>query len=139
MTKNLISALRFCLTGGFLLSGGMMLAAEGITLGDGKLPSLNWGETLGLARRQDRRRAQGGRRRQRPTTPEALQAAFDKVVSGVTIYMPPGAYRITKTLDLNRKCPKGAFAVTIIGHGRDTVPGLGRRHQWGTMVRGHTA
>lgn len=48
----------------------------------------------------------------------ALQAALDKVVSGTTLYLPPGVYRITKTLNYDRPRPLG---VSIIGHGRSTI------------------
>ena len=48
----------------------------------------------------------------------ALQAALDQIESGTTIYLPPGTYRITKTLDFNQNRPLG---ISIIGHGRSTT------------------
>jgi hypothetical protein len=46
----------------------------------------------------------------------ALQAALDTVRSGSTVHLPPGTYRITRTLAI--KGPVEGAAV--IGHGRDT-------------------
>lgn len=48
----------------------------------------------------------------------ALQNALYGVKSGTTIYIPPGKYRITKTLDFDESRPSG---VSIIGHGRSTI------------------
>ena len=47
----------------------------------------------------------------------AIQKAFDTVRSGSTIYIPPGVYRVTKTL----RIVGPAIGVTVIGHGRDTT------------------
>ncbi|HZK80968.1 MAG TPA: glycosyl hydrolase family 28-related protein [Humisphaera sp.] len=48
----------------------------------------------------------------------AIQASLDRLAEGVTIYFPPGTYRITQTL----QCPHGRFpGVTLIGHGRTTI------------------
>ena len=47
----------------------------------------------------------------------AIQSALDGVVSGTTIYLPPGTYRVTATLRI-----KGPLiGVSVIGHGRDTT------------------
>jgi len=46
----------------------------------------------------------------------ALQAAFDQVGDGATLYLPPGTYRITKTLALIG--PR--HGVLVVGHGCDT-------------------
>jgi len=46
-----------------------------------------------------------------------LQKAFDGVRNGSTIYLPPGTYRVTKTLRMRGP----AIGVTVIGHGRDTT------------------
>jgi hypothetical protein len=48
----------------------------------------------------------------------AIQAALNKIQDGVTIYFPPGTYKITKTLT----SPEGRFlGVSLIGHGRTTT------------------
>ena len=48
----------------------------------------------------------------------AIQAALDKLQDGVTIYFPPGTYRITQTLT----SPAGRYlGVTLLGHGRTTT------------------
>jgi hypothetical protein len=48
----------------------------------------------------------------------AIQAALDRIRDGSTIYFPPGAYRITKTL----MPPAGRFlGVTLLGHGNATT------------------
>ncbi len=44
----------------------------------------------------------------------AIQSALDLIQDGVTIYFPPGTYRITKTLS----SPEGRYlGVTLLGHG----------------------
>ena len=47
---------------------------------------------------------------------DALQAGLRAVTDGKTLYLPPGTYRITRTLEL-RGPVVGAL---IVGHGRDT-------------------
>ncbi len=48
----------------------------------------------------------------------AIQSALDQLADGLTIYFPPGVYRITKTL----QCPPTrAPGVSLIGHGRTTT------------------
>jgi len=47
----------------------------------------------------------------------AIQKALAGVRSGSTIYLPPGTYRVTKTLRITGP----AIGVTVIGHGRDTT------------------
>lgn len=47
----------------------------------------------------------------------AIQQALDAIVDGSTVYLPPGTYRITRTLSV--RGPK--VGVLIVGHGRDTV------------------
>jgi hypothetical protein len=55
---------------------------------------------------------------------EAIQKALDTIQRGVTIYFPPGTYRVTRTLvirSIPRSIPQGALVgVTLIGHGRET-------------------
>ena len=48
----------------------------------------------------------------------ALQEALNHVKAGSTVYLPPGTYRITKTLDFNQPRPTG---VLLIGHGSATI------------------
>lgn len=48
---------------------------------------------------------------------QALQDVFDQVKAGTTVYLPPGTYRVTRTLLV--KGP--AIGVSVIGHGRDTT------------------
>ncbi|MHB9134170.1 MAG: glycosyl hydrolase family 28-related protein [Armatimonadota bacterium] len=48
----------------------------------------------------------------------ALQKVFDMIKDGITIYLPAGTYRITKTLVL--KPGLRVSGLTLIGHGRDT-------------------
>ncbi len=49
---------------------------------------------------------------------DAIQAALNRLADGVTIYFPPGIYRITHTL----KPPTGRYlGVSLIGHGRTTT------------------
>ena len=51
----------------------------------------------------------------------AIQAAFSQVKRGVTIYFPPGTYRVTKTLTIDSPDKKSAlYGVAIIGCGRDS-------------------
>jgi hypothetical protein len=51
----------------------------------------------------------------------AIQSAFDLIKRGVTIYFPPGTYRVTKTLVIDSPDKKSAlYGVLIVGHGRDT-------------------
>jgi hypothetical protein len=46
----------------------------------------------------------------------ALQKAFDRIKDGMVLYLPPGIYRVTKTLKLiGPMC-----GVLVVGHGRDT-------------------
>lgn len=48
----------------------------------------------------------------------AIQAALGRIADGVTVYFPPGTYRVTRTL----QSPPGRFlGVTLLGHGRSTV------------------
>src|SRR5947209_8813190 len=48
----------------------------------------------------------------------AIQSALDRLADGVTVYFPPGTYRITRTL----VCPpRRAAGASLIGHGRSTV------------------
>jgi hypothetical protein len=47
---------------------------------------------------------------------DALQAGLSAVTDGKTLYLPPGTYRITRTLEL--KGP--VIGALIVGHGRDT-------------------
>lgn len=49
----------------------------------------------------------------------ALQKAFDKLGSNVTIYLPAGKYIISKMLQW--KSEKRLLGVSVIGHGRDTT------------------
>jgi len=46
----------------------------------------------------------------------ALQAGFDQMRDGSVLYLPPGTYRVTKTLTLLG--PR--HGVLVVGHGRDT-------------------
>ncbi len=53
---------------------------------------------------------------------EAIQTALDvanKANSGISIYFPPGAYRITKTIILGKKEAR-LQGMLLIGHGRST-------------------
>ncbi len=50
----------------------------------------------------------------------ALQAAFDLIKRGVTIYFPAGTYRVTKTLVIQSPDKSALYGVLIVGHGRDT-------------------
>ncbi len=51
----------------------------------------------------------------------AIQEAFDQIKRGVTIYFPPGTYRVTKTLIVDSPDKKSAlYGVLVVGHGRDT-------------------
>ena len=49
----------------------------------------------------------------------ALQKAFDKLNNHITVYLPPGRYIISKTLEW--KGAKRLIGVSVIGHGKDTV------------------
>ncbi|MEI6424144.1 MAG: glycosyl hydrolase family 28-related protein, partial [Lentisphaerota bacterium] len=52
---------------------------------------------------------------------EAIQAAFSQLKTGMTLYFPPGRYRITKTLFIGFPDPKKRLnGMSIIGHGRST-------------------
>lgn len=46
----------------------------------------------------------------------AIQKALDGVGNGSTVYLPPGTYRVTKTLTLTGPL----IGVLVVGHGRDT-------------------
>jgi len=47
---------------------------------------------------------------------EAIQKALDGAREGTTVYLPPGTYRITRTLLLDGPL----VGVSVVGHGRDT-------------------
>ena len=47
----------------------------------------------------------------------ALQKALDGVRTGSTVYLPPGTYRVTKTVRITGPLT----GVSVIGHGRDTT------------------
>jgi hypothetical protein len=49
----------------------------------------------------------------------AIQAALNVPGSGITIYFPPGTYKVTGTLTLNGSTSR--FGVSLIGHGRSTI------------------
>jgi hypothetical protein len=52
---------------------------------------------------------------------EAIQAAFNQLKKGMTLYFPPGKYRITKTLTIGLPDPKKRLiGISLIGHGRST-------------------
>jgi hypothetical protein len=51
---------------------------------------------------------------------KALQAAFDGIKGGSTLYFPPGTYRITDTLTLQGAPPGGPLGVLLVGCGSDT-------------------
>ena len=52
----------------------------------------------------------------------AIQGAFDKAVDGMTIYFPPGKYRITETLKFGfPRTDKRLMGSSLIGHGRSTM------------------
>jgi len=56
----------------------------------------------------------------------AILAAFERLkggaIMGATIYLPPGTYRITKTIEPPATHPAGShLAFTLIGHGRATA------------------
>ena len=124
---------RFSLACLFVLMVAARLPAAAFSPGDGKLPSLNWekrSDWLDVKTDVEPKAVGDGK----ADDTEALQTAFDKVASGVTIYLPPGTYRITKTLDLSRNCPQGASAVSVIGHGSDTTLAW-NGDTMGTMLR----
>jgi hypothetical protein len=51
----------------------------------------------------------------------AIQSAFCRIKRGVTIYFPPGTYRVTKTLTVDSPDEKSAlYGVAVIGCGRDS-------------------
>ena len=51
----------------------------------------------------------------------AIQGVFDKAVDGMTIYFPPGDYRITSTLKFGfPRTDKRLMGMSLIGHGRST-------------------
>ncbi len=52
----------------------------------------------------------------------AIQQVLSAAKSGTTIYFPPGAYRVTRTLELRGAPGSGGrlMGVQVIGHGRDT-------------------
>jgi hypothetical protein len=47
----------------------------------------------------------------------AIQKALDAIEDGSTLYLPPGMYRVTRTVRLTG--PR--IGVSVIGHGRDTT------------------
>ncbi len=51
----------------------------------------------------------------------AIQSAFDLLDRGVTIYFPPGIYRVTQTLRIEARDERPLVGVGgVIGHGRDS-------------------
>ena len=85
-------------------SANRLLASE--------LPRLNWEPRSDwLNVRQFGAKGDG-----RADDTQAIQAAFDQVTSGTTVYLPKGTYRITQSLTLTGP----ATGVLIVGHGRDT-------------------
>lgn len=49
----------------------------------------------------------------------AIQAVFDQVKTGSTVYFPAGKYRITQSLKLGFETKN--TGINVIGHGRDTI------------------
>lgn len=50
----------------------------------------------------------------------ALQAAFSLIKRGVTVYFPPGVYRVTRTLVVDSPDKKALYSVAVVGHGRES-------------------
>lgn len=50
---------------------------------------------------------------------DAINEALSEVVSGGTVYFPPGTYVITDTITLNGGVPR--FGVNLVGHGRTST------------------
>ncbi|MBL7040281.1 MAG: hypothetical protein ISR77_16710 [Pirellulaceae bacterium] len=50
----------------------------------------------------------------------AIQATLDLIANGVTVYFPPGDYRVTGTLFIRSPNEKALRGIALIGHGRDT-------------------
>lgn len=94
-------------------------AAESFTLGDGKLPSLNWEKRSDWTDVKDL----GAKGDGKADDTAAIQAALDTATDGTTIYLPPGNYRVTKTLNLNvdLNAKKRILGFSLIGHGKDSV------------------
>src|SRR5256885_1433711 len=55
--------------------------------------------------------------RQQDLARAALQRAFRGVKAGAPVYLPAGAYRVTRPLELTGPL----LGVLVVGHGRDTV------------------
>ena len=60
----------------------------------------------------------------------AIQATLDLIANGVTVYFPPGDYRVTGTLFIRSPNEKALRGIALISHGRGT------RIRWGGPVGG---
>jgi hypothetical protein len=102
-----------CASAALAMGGWLHAAAPAPAAADPQIPSLAWQQ------RSDWRnvRDQGARGDGEADDTAAIQQALDAIVDGSTVYLPPGTYRITRTLSIQG--PK--VGVLIVGHGRDTV------------------
>ncbi|MHB9025186.1 MAG: glycosyl hydrolase family 28-related protein [Armatimonadota bacterium] len=115
---KLFEQVRWCAFWGwllFLLLMSTVLRAEAPTP-EPQLPTLNWEERSDWTNVQDYGAVGDGV----TDDTEAIQDAFDTVATGVTIYFPPGTYRITQTLVIESPDNNSLNGVTIIGHGCET-------------------
>lgn len=97
-----------------VLAGCVTLERDGEpTAGKAQIPSLNWQQ------RSDWRsvKACGAKGDGVADDTAAIQQALDGVKDGSTVYLPPGMYRVTRTLTLRGPL----HGVLIVGHGRDTT------------------
>lgn len=96
----------------FLMGCGIALAADDTFR---QLPVFNWEQRSDWVNVKDFGAVGDGK----TDDSAALQKAFDKLEDGVTIYLPPGKYILSRTLEWKHP-KKRLIGTTIIGHGEET-------------------
>ena len=94
------------------LLGVCLCLAGGVAAKELRLPALDWEQRSDWVNVREAGALGDGR----ADDTAALQKTLDAVTDGTTIYLPPGRYRITKTLTIRGPL----LGVLIVGHGRDT-------------------
>ena len=90
-----------------------LLLSSNLAADDHKIPALTWTPRSDWMNIKDMGAVGDGK----TDDTAVIQKALDSIKVGSTLYLPPGDYRITKTVYLTGPL----IGVSVIGHGRDTV------------------